>query len=46
VRGWCGYFRPGVSYATFAYLGHYLWFWRASHIPDTGPNKVRLRNGG
>ena len=26
VRGWCGYFRPGVSYATFAYLGHYLWF--------------------
>jgi len=26
VRGWCGYFRPGVSCATFAYLGHYLWF--------------------
>jgi hypothetical protein len=20
--------------------------WRASHIPDTGPNKVRARNGG
>src|SRR3954454_10949081 len=30
VRGWCGYFRPGGSYATFAYLSHYLWFrvWR------------------
>jgi RNA-directed DNA polymerase len=30
VRGWCGYFRPGVSSATFAYLSHYLWqtVWR------------------
>src|SRR3954468_22173165 len=26
VRGWCGYFRPGVSHATFAYLGYYTWF--------------------
>jgi hypothetical protein len=23
LRGWCAYFRPGVSAATFGYLGHY-----------------------
>jgi RNA-directed DNA polymerase len=30
VRGWCAYFRPGVSSATFAYLSHYVWqtVWR------------------
>jgi RNA-directed DNA polymerase len=30
LRGWCAYFRPGVSYATFAYLSHYVWetVWR------------------
>jgi len=30
VRGWCYYFRPGVSSATFAYLSHILWtrVWR------------------
>lgn len=30
MRGWCGYFRHGVSSATFAYLSHYLWqtVWR------------------
>lgn len=30
LRGWCGYFRPGVSSATFAYLSHYTWrtVWR------------------
>jgi RNA-directed DNA polymerase len=30
LRGWCAYFRPGVSSATFAYLSHYLWqtVWR------------------
>jgi len=30
VRGWPAYFRPGVSSATFANLGHYLWqtVWR------------------
>jgi RNA-directed DNA polymerase len=30
VRGWCAYFRPGVSSATFSYLSHYLWqtVWR------------------
>jgi RNA-directed DNA polymerase len=25
LRGWCAYFRPGVSSATFAYLGSYTW---------------------
>jgi RNA-directed DNA polymerase len=30
VRGWCGYFRPGVSSAVFSYLSHYTWqtVWR------------------
>jgi RNA-directed DNA polymerase len=30
VRGWCAYFRPGVSSVTLAYLSHYLWqrVWR------------------
>ncbi|MEU8001350.1 group II intron reverse transcriptase/maturase [Catellatospora sp. NPDC049111] len=25
LRGWCTFFRPGVSSATFQYLGHYAW---------------------
>ena len=25
LRGWCAYFRPGVSSATFDYLDHYTW---------------------
>jgi RNA-directed DNA polymerase len=25
LRGWCGYFRPGVSSVTFSYLSHYAW---------------------
>jgi RNA-directed DNA polymerase len=29
VRGWCGYFRHGVSSATFRYLCGYMW-WRAA----------------
>lgn len=30
LRGWCAYFRAGVSSVTFAYLSHYLWqtVWR------------------
>jgi RNA-directed DNA polymerase len=30
LRGWCSYFRPGVSSAVFAYLSHYAWqtVWR------------------
>lgn len=26
LRGWCAYFRPGVSSATFQYLAHYVWW--------------------
>jgi RNA-directed DNA polymerase len=25
LRGWCAYFRPGVSHAAFHYLSHYSW---------------------
>lgn len=30
LRGWCGYFRPGVSSVAFAYLSYYAWrtVWR------------------
>ncbi len=30
LRGWAGYFRAGVSSATFSYLSHYAWqtVWR------------------
>jgi RNA-directed DNA polymerase len=30
MRGWCAYFRPGVSSVTFSYLSHYAWqtVWR------------------
>jgi RNA-directed DNA polymerase len=30
LRGWCGYFKPGVSSAVFSYLSHYAWqtVWR------------------
>jgi RNA-directed DNA polymerase len=33
LRGWCAYFRPGVSSATFSYLSHYTWttVWRWLH---------------
>jgi RNA-directed DNA polymerase len=25
LKGWCAYFRPGVSSAVFGYLSHYAW---------------------
>ena len=30
LRGWCAYFRPGVSSVVFSYLSHYAWqtVWR------------------
>jgi RNA-directed DNA polymerase len=47
VRGWCGYFRPGVSYATFAYLSHYLWFrvwhWLRRKHPKATWKDIRRR---
>ncbi|MEU9283121.1 reverse transcriptase domain-containing protein, partial [Streptomyces sp. NPDC048341] len=27
LRGWCAYFRPGVSSTTFKYLSSYAWAW-------------------
>jgi hypothetical protein len=39
LRGWCANFRPGVSSATFGYLGHYLWWkvgrWLRRKHPQT-----------
>jgi RNA-directed DNA polymerase len=44
LRGWCGYFRPGVSAATFSYLSHYLWHtvwrWVQRKHPKTGRRKI------
>jgi RNA-directed DNA polymerase len=50
VRGWCAYFRPGVSFATFSYLSHYLWHtvwrWVQRKHPKTGWKKIRRHYGG
>ena len=47
VRGWCAYFRPGVSSATFAYLSHYLWStvwrWLRRKHRRTGWKELRRR---
>ncbi len=44
VRGWCAYFRPGVSYATFSYLRNYMWHtvwrWAQRKHPKTGLRKI------
>ncbi len=44
VRGWCAYFRPGVSSATFSYLSYYLWHtvwrWVQRKHPKTGRRKI------
>jgi RNA-directed DNA polymerase len=48
LRGWCAYFRPGVSYATFAYLSDYLWHavwrWLLRKHPKTRWKEIRRRN--
>jgi RNA-directed DNA polymerase len=51
LRGWCGYFRPGVSSVTFAYLSHYTWttVWRwlrRKHRRSTWKELRRLYCGG
>jgi RNA-directed DNA polymerase len=52
VRGWCAYFRPGVSSATFAYLSHYLWrtvwrwIWRKHRRSTWKELRRRYCNGG
>lgn len=50
LRGWCGYFRPGVSSVAFAYLSHYacmtVWRWlRRKHRRATW-KELRRRYGG
>ena len=44
LRGWCAYFRPGVSAATFSYLSYYLWHtvwrWVQRKHPKTGRRKI------
>jgi RNA-directed DNA polymerase len=50
LRGWCAYFRPGVSYATFAYLRHYLWHtvwrWLRRKHPKIRWKEIRRRYYG
>ena len=50
LRGWCAYFRPGVSSATFAYLSHYLWHtvwgWLRRKHPKTTWKEIRRRYCG
>ncbi|WP_416277017.1 group II intron maturase-specific domain-containing protein [Nocardia sp. alder85J] len=46
VRGWCMYFRHGVSSATFRYLRHYMWrevgnWLRMKHRRMSWPNLRR-----
>src|SRR5690349_6564418 len=41
LRGWCAYFRPGVSSVTFAYLRHYVWrTGMAMDTPQAPPDRV------
>ncbi|MGW3728699.1 group II intron reverse transcriptase/maturase [Streptomyces sp. NPDC000851] len=46
LRGWCAYFRPGVSSATFAYLSHYTWqtVWRWMRRKHRRSTWKELRN--
>jgi len=50
VRGWCAYFRPGVSSATFSclryYLWHTVWGWVQRKYPKTSWKKIRSHYGG
>lgn len=47
VRGWCQYFRHGVSSATFGYLYHYTWYavgrWLRARHPRLGWRTLRRR---
>jgi RNA-directed DNA polymerase len=38
LRGWCAFFKPGVSSATFSYLHHYTWHRVWNWIRDKHPN--------
>lgn len=50
LRGWAGYFRAGVSSATFSYLSHYLWQtvwrWIRRKHPKTTWKQLRRRYCG
>jgi len=50
LRGWCAYFRPGVSSATFSYLRYYVWHtvwgWVRRKHPKTSWKKIRSHYGG
>jgi RNA-directed DNA polymerase len=51
MRGWCAYFRPGVSSTVFSYLSHYAWqtVWRwlrRKHRRTTRKELRRLYCGG
>jgi RNA-directed DNA polymerase len=51
LRGWCGYFKPGVSSVVFCYLSHYTWqrVWRwlrRKHRKATITELRRLYCGG
>jgi len=47
LRGWCIYFRPGVSSVTFHYLHHYTWHrvwnWLRRKHPKTTWKNIRRR---
>ena len=47
MRGWCAYFRPGVSSAAFAYLSHYawqtVWRWLRRKHPKSTWKEIRRR---
>lgn len=47
VRGWCMYFRHGVSTATFRYLYYYTWYavgrWLMARHPRLGWRKIQRR---
>lgn len=47
VRGWCMYFRHGVSTATFRYLYYYTWYavgrWLRARHPRLGWRKIQRR---
>jgi RNA-directed DNA polymerase len=49
LRGWCAYFRPGVSSASFGYLHHYTWHrvwrWIRSKHPKTAWRTLLRRYG-
>ncbi|WP_232535316.1 group II intron reverse transcriptase/maturase [Nocardia terpenica] len=47
VRGWCNYFRHGVSKNTFGYLNYFLWWrvtrWLSARHPRLGWRKIKRR---